>query len=476
MIESKTTPLREAFKIELPAGLEKAISAVKRAGGNCRVVGGSVRDALLGIKPKDFDVEVYGLELEDVADVLKSVGKTNLVGKSFCVLKIRVQNIEYDFAIPRKERKTGPGHLGFEVDSNPHLSERDALSRRDFTINALLYDPEKSELIDHFGGKSDLKKKRLRHVSEAFREDPLRPLRAMQFAGRFDLTLDEETAKICASMKGEYNTLPIERIWGEWEKWSHQSIKPSAGLRALRDSQWLRFYKELHDLIRIPQDPEWHPEGDVWEHTLCCVDAMANSEVWQNSKTDDRSTLMLGILCHDLGKPICTQLLEKRGRLRWTSHGHDAAGVPLSKKLLKRIGAFRKIAEPVPSLVGGHHYLNTLPEGGPSKSSLRRLANRLTPANLAQLHSVMTADHLGRPPLVSEEQTFRLSLFREKIEELAIADAAPKPILLGRHLIDRGMKPSKEFKAVLNNAFEAQLDGAFEDIEGALQWLKEDGL
>jgi len=463
--------LKEPFKIELPAGLEKAIAALKQNGGICRVVGGSVRDALLGIRPKDFDVEVYGMDLEVVADALKPVGTTNLVGKSFCVVKLRVGPLEYDFSIPRKERKTGPGHLGFEIDADPRLTEREALKRRDFTINALLYDPDKSELIDYYGGKSDLAQRRLRHVSDAFVEDPLRPLRAMQFAGRFDLTLTKETAEICASMKNEYNTLPLERIWGEWEKWSNQSKKPSAGLRALRDSLWLRFYRELHDLIRIPQDPEWHPEGDVWEHTLCCVDAMAESETWRQANENDRSSLMLGILCHDLGKPICTKLMDKRGKLRWTSHGHDSAGVPLSGKLLGRIGAFRKVAEPVPPLVGNHHFLNTGPETGPSAPSLRRLAQRLHPATLSQLHAVMTADHLGRPPFVSEDQTKRLAVFKERIHELEIANAAPKPILLGRHLIDRGMTPGKDFKEILESAFEAQLEGVFADLEGAIEWF-----
>lgn len=468
---SEQQPIRESFEIELPSDLDKAIAALKRSGGDCRVVGGSVRDCLLGIKPKDFDIEVYGLELSDVADALKPVGQTNLVGKSFCIVKLRIEAKEYDFSIPRRERKTAPGHQGFEVYPDPHLSEKEALARRDFTINALLYDPERSQLIDYFGGISDLEKRRLKHISDAFREDPLRPLRAMQFAGRFDLTLDQETARICASMKGEYNTLPIERIWGEWEKWSYQSTKPSAGLRVLRDSLWLRFYPELHDLIRIPQDPEWHPEGDVWEHTLCCVDAMAESESWRRADKAERSLLMLAILCHDLGKPICTQLMDKGGKMRWTSYGHDVAGVPLAEQLLKRIGAFKKIADPVPSLVGGHHYLNTLPAGGPSSPSLRRLASRLAPATLSQLHAVMTADHYGRPPFISEEQTRRLASFDRKIEELAIADATPKPILLGRHLIDRGMKPSKEFKVILDSAFEAQLNGAFDDLVGALNWL-----
>ena len=464
-------PIRESFEVELPSDLEKAIAVIKRSGGNCRVVGGSIRDCLLGIKPKDFDIEVYGLELEEVADALKPIGTTNLVGKAFCVVKLRVEAMEYDFSIPRRERKTAPGHQGFEVYPDPHLSEKEALARRDFTINALLYDPERSELIDYFGGKSDLEKRCLKHVSDAFREDPLRPLRAMQFAGRFDLTLDQETAKICASMKSEYNTLPIERVWGEWEKWSNQSTKPSAGLRVLRDSQWLRFYPELHDLIRIPQDPEWHPEGDVWEHTLRCVDAMTETEVWRSAEKVERSVLMLATLCHDFGKPICTQLMDKGGKMRWTSYGHDVAGIPIAERFLKRIGAFKKIADPVPLLVKGHHYLNTLSEGGPSSSSLRRLAGRLAPATLSQLHAVMTADHYGRPPFVSEEQTRRLALFQSRIEELAIADAAPKPILLGRHLIDRGMKPGKGFKEILDSAFEAQLNGAFDDLDGALGWL-----
>jgi len=327
-------------------------------------------------------------------------------------------------------------------------------------------------VIDYFGGRDDLEKGVLRHISKAFSEDPLRALRAIQFAGRFGLSLDPSTAQLCRDMKREFSTLAIERIWGEWYKWSTKSTFPSKGLIALKDSGWISFFPEINSLVRLPQDPEWHPEGDVFVHTLHCLDALVEFSEWNSYSDSQRSVLMFGVLCHDLGKARCTRFAEKRGQLRWISPGHDQESGWLSESFLTRIGAPVGIQEKVRKLVESHHYLNSFPDSKPSDTSLRRLSRRINPATTGELRQVMLADHRGRPPLVSEAQERRLAEFKARIGELELKDSAPKALLLGRHLIEHGRKPGPEFKPILDRAYEAQLEGEFADVEGAIQWAR----
>ncbi len=467
-----TRPKIVPFEIQIPRGLKEAITLLNDIGGNCRLVGGCIRDALLGKEPSDFDVEVYGLEIDAIVDSLRKTGRTDLVGKSFAVVKLWTQGAEYDFTVPRTESKSGMGHRGFEVQTDPYLEPEVALKRRDFTINALQYDPEQGVVIDYFGGQDDLEKGVLRHISEAFSEDPLRALRAIQFAGRFGLSLDPNTAQLCRNMKQEFSTLAIERIWGEWYKWSTKSTSPSKGLTALKDSGWISFFPEINSLVRLPQDPEWHPEGDVFIHTLHCLDSLVKFPEWNSYSDSQRSVLMFGVLCHDLGKARCTRFAEKRGKLRWISPGHDQESGWLSESFLTRIGTPVGIQEKVRKLVENHHYLNSFSDSKPTNTSLRRLSRRINPATTEELRQVMLADHRGRPPLVSEAQEKRLAEFKVRIGELELKDSTPKALLLGRHLIEHGRKPGPEFKAILDKAYEAQLDGEFADVEGAIQWAR----
>ena len=467
-----SAPQRFPLALALPAPLNAAIAKLESRGGTCRIVGGSVRDALLGIQPKDFDIEVYGLELDQIATALAGTGKTDLVGKSFAVVKLWTQGEEYDFSIPRQESKTGSGHRGFTVETNSAMREQDALKRRDFTINALLYDPARQEAIDYCGGREDLENRILRHVSPAFSEDPLRVLRAMQFAGRFKMSLHEKTASLCRAMRHEFWTLPKERVWGEWEKWATRSQSLSHGMNALKDSGWIRFFPELNALINLPQDPQWHPEGDAWTHTLYCLDALDTKTDWIQLPATQRCTLAFGVLCHDLGKARCTRYAMKRDTKHWISPGHDSASVWLSKQFLDGVGAPKSLREKIAPLVGNHHYLNTGNKSAPSDASLRRLSKRLHSATMRELVYVMTADHRGRPPSLSKEQEARITLFLERIEALELSDSAPKAILKGRHLIALGFQPGIEFKSYLDEGYNAQIEGIFSDEEGAKRWLQ----
>jgi tRNA nucleotidyltransferase (CCA-adding enzyme) len=457
--------------MHFPAPLITALQSLRSAGGRPRLVGGCVRDWLFGLEPKDFDVEVFGLDYERLQRALAPFGPTDLVGRSFGVLKVRLGGVEYDFSLPRRESKTGAGHRGFAVEPEPDLTEADAAARRDFTINSIAYDPLEQRVIDPHGGERDLRARVLRHTSDAFVEDPLRVLRAFQFAARFELTLAPETAALCRTIADTYHELPIERVWGEWEKWALKAVKPSRGLFVLKESGWLKHFPEVAALDGLPQEPEWHPEGDAFVHTAHCVDAVVTLDLWQSGDAHTRRLLAFAVLAHDFGKATTTHQAERRAQLRWVSPGHEAAGAPLAESFLRRIGAPHELIESVRPLVVNHlahhhgqtHFRDT---------TVRRLARKIAPATMDELIAVMTADHLGRPPLVSEEALRRIHELRDAAQRLAIADRAPQPIMLGRHLIALGMKPGPNFTPALEAAFESQLDGAFYDEEGGILWMR----
>jgi tRNA nucleotidyltransferase (CCA-adding enzyme) len=447
--------------------------AAVRAVGRPRLVGGSVRDWLLGRDSENFDVEVAGVDFEGLRRALAPFGATDVVGRSFGVVKVRASGSEFDFSLPRRESKTGAGHRGFAVDPDPTLSDAEAAARRDFTVNAIALDPFTGEIIDPFNGRADLAARVLRHTGPAFGEDPLRVLRAFQLAARLDFTLAPETAAVCRSMVGSYPELPVERIWAEWEKWAAKSVRPSRGLEVLEQTGWMVHFPEVAALRGTPQEPDWHPEGDVLTHTGHCLDALVSLDGWKQAAPGRRRMLSFAVLAHDFGKPGTTQRAERRGAQRWISPGHEAAGGPLAEAFLRRIGAPLELDPPVRALVIHHlaHHHGT--EGDFSDTQVRRLARRLEPATIDDLALVMASDAMGRPPLPHDAILGLVDRLRARAGELALRSSAPKPIVQGRHLIALGRKPGPEFKPLLDAAFEAQLEGVFADEAGGLAWLTE---
>jgi tRNA nucleotidyltransferase (CCA-adding enzyme) len=464
--------------MQLPHELLAIVRAV-HAVGRPRLVGGCVRDWLLGLEPKDFDLEVAGTDYETLVRILAPFGEPDLVGRSFGIVKLRLAGAEYDFSLPRRESKTGAGHRGFAVVPDPALSEAEAAARRDFTINAIAYDPLAHAIIDPHGGQADLRARVLRHTSAAFVEDPLRVLRAMQFAARFDLTLASAMAVLCRGIVDSYHELAVERVWGEWEKWAVKSTVPSRGLVVLEQTGWLKHFPEIAAMAGVPQEPEWHPEGDVLTHIKLCLDALARLPEWRESGAPRRRYLMFAVLAHDFGKPSTTVHTERRGTLRWLSPGHEEASGPPAEAFLHRIGAPLDLIDWVRPLVLhhlAHHRGQSRPDRDQpefSDSAVRRLARKLTPATIDDLCTVMWADHLGRPPYVSHETETRIQALRDQAHALAVRDAAPRPLILGRHLLELGLRPGPDFKPILNACSEAQLEGAFTDEAGGRAWLKE---
>jgi len=437
----------------------KVAELLQAAGGRALLVGGCVRDAILGLKAKDIDMEVYGLEVDAVEAALKPHFRLDTVGRSFGVLILKGEGI--DLALPRRESKTGPKHTDFKVEGDPTMSPEEAASRRDFTINAISCDPLTGELIDPFGGVKDLETRTLRHVSAAFSEDPLRVLRGMQFVARFELTPEPATIALCRELSP--SDLPAERLWEEWKKLILKGVSISAGLNFLKDCEWLRYFPELEALVGCEQDPKWHPEGDVWTHTLHCLDAYAGERIG-----DEWEDLVVGlaVLCHDFGKPD-TSYTDETGRIR--SPRHDVKGVPVAQRFLERLTRQKKIFGEVLPLVEQHMRPLALYRDGAGDSAVRRLAARVK--RVDRLVRVAHADKFGRPPIEPDDFPEGKWLLK-KTEELAIQDNAPKPILLGRHLIELDVKPGPHFGKILDQAYEAQLDGAFDDEESGRGYLR----
>ena len=437
----------------------------KDAGGRAFVVGGAVRDMMGGVPPKDIDIEVFGIEPDRLQELLESRYALDLVGKSFGVLKLH--HLDIDVAIPRRESKRGLGHRAFTIEGDPGLSVRDAASRRDFTVNAVYFDPLTGEYEDPWNGREDFGNRVLRHVSEKFCEDPLRVLRGMQFVARFDLDPAPETVEVCRRMTPE--GLAPERLFEEWSKLLVKGVKIGKGLNFLRDTGWVKYYPELHRLIGCRQAPEWHPEGDVWNHTCCCLDAFARRRdaLRAEGRTDSREDLIVGlaVLCHDFGKPATSRWDPVKKRIR--SLGHDEEGVAPTLKFLRRLTNDEGILRDVPPLVQYHMKPFALWSAKAGDSAIRRLAAKVR--RLDRLVRVARADDEGRPPYPSEPES--LDWLSAQAERLRVADSAPRPIVRGRDLIARGMKPGPAFGEILDRCYEAQLDGKFSDLEGGLRFL-----
>src|ERR1700704_1527106 len=281
-------------------------AAVRDAGGRALIVGGWVRDRLLGLpESSNVDLEVFGLTAERLRALLESFGRVEAVGESFQVYKIG----DIDVSLPRRDSKAGRGHRGFVVTGDPDMSIAEAARRRDFTINAISWDPLTGEYFDPYCGREDLQRRLLRGGgAETFAEASLRVLRAIRFAARFDLALDEATAVLLRRIP--LDDLPAERVWGEIEKLLF-APRPSIGFALAMDLGIVsKLFPELQALKGCPQEPEWHPEGDVWVHTLQVIDQA-------RGRIDDllhpqQLAIMLGAVCHDLGKPATTAVIDGR--------------------------------------------------------------------------------------------------------------------------------------------------------------------
>ena len=465
------THIMGRMTLHLPPLLSAIVRSLGTAGYRALVVGGAVRDSLLGGEPKDFDIEVHGVGYDRLAWLLSEHGHVDLVGKSFGVVKLNADGHEYDFSVPRRDSKFGLHHRDFHATFGEEITPQEAASRRDFTINAMAYDPVEEKLLDFFGGAEDLKNRVLRATGPAFAEDPLRVLRGMQFACRFDLTLDPETAAMCQSISDQYATIAKERVADEFMKWAVKSSRPGRISDYLAASGWDVHFPEIARLAGVPQDPHWHPEGDVGIHTMFVLDAAALVAEREALQGDDRAVLLFAALCHDFAKATTTALRERDGRLRWTSWGHEADGGPMARAFLERIGIKGSIVERVVPMVENHLASSSIGREVTPRA-VRRLAMRLAPATIADLVRLIEADYSGRPPLPVglPEGAMRI---RETAEAQAVHHGPQPPLILGRHVLPYfDDRPGKHIGEVTSAAYEAQADGAFSNLEEGIKWLE----
>ena len=455
----------------IPEQVLNIAQAVRDEGGRALLVGGCVRDEFMGRPPKDWDLEVYGIDSSRLRGLLDRFGEVNVVGEAFTVYKL---GAHLDVSVPRRERKTGRGHRAFVIEGDPAMSIEEAARRRDFTINAILQDPLTEELIDPFHGREDIERKLLRAVSpETFGEDSLRVLRAAQFAARFEFGIEPETFELCRSI--DLLDLPAERIWGEMEKLLLRAGRPSVGLQLLRELGAVgQLFPELKALIDVPQDPEWHPEGDVWIHTLLTIDRAR--ELIDDLSYAKQVTVMVAALAHDFGKPATTAFVD--GRLR--SREHEEGGVQPTIDFLDRLNIHtldgydvraQVIAIVRDHLKPGEFYKKQLEV---SVGAFRRLARK---CDLDLLYRVAKADSLGRnADYVPREKWYTAEAqewFINRVHELELEQGAPAPILMGRHLLEMGLKPGPRVGEITKAVYEMQLDGRVASLDDAKEAAKE---
>ena len=424
-------------------------------GGRAYMVGGCVRDELMGIAPNDIDIEIHGIEPGTLKGILEETGEPLSYGSSFGIYSLK--DMDLDIAMPRKEHATGRGHRDFEIDVDPYLGTYKASRRRDFTINAMMKDVLTGEITDHFGGREDLESGILRHVNdESFQEDPLRVLRCAQFASRFGFSVAPETEKLMSTM--DLTALSKERIEEELKKALLKSHKPSVFFEVLRKVNGLDYwFREVSDLTGVEQDPVFHPEGDVWTHTMEVLDRGAELR----EKADEPYGFMLLCLTHDFGKVLTTS--EEKGRIH--AYGHEKEGIPLAEAFLDRIMGNRSIKEYVLNMVPLHMKPNMTAYSRSKLKVTNRMFDEAMSGNDLILFSLADRPVFAGNDEFSGDEAF----LRERLSRYE--DIMGRPAVMGRDLIDAGFEPGEDFSDILEYAHKLRLAG-IEKPEALKQTLR----
>lgn len=416
---------------------------VREAGGRVFFVGGFVRDRLLGIDNKDVDIEVHGIEPDALYGILKKAGEPLTYGKSFGVFGIKDESI--DIAMPRREHATGRGHRDFEIDVDPFIGTQAAARRRDFTINSMMEDVLSGELIDHFGGRSDLEAGIIRHIdADAFVEDPLRVLRGAQFAARFGFSVATDTIELCRGI--DLSALSAERVEGELRKALLKAEKPSIFFEVLREMDQLDiWFPELKQTIGLEQDPVFHPEGDVWTHTMEVIDRAAAFR----DKVSDPYSFMLLALTHDLGKIVTTEV--KNGRIH--AYEHETKGMPLVESFIGRLTGEKAVKDYVFNMVPLHMRPNVAAFSKPVLKSTNRMFDAAAaPEDLIWFAEADKPVFSGTVEFSGDREFLfdRLRIYKETMA---------KPYVMGRDLIEAGLEPGEDFAEILGYAHKLRLAG-----------------
>jgi tRNA nucleotidyltransferase (CCA-adding enzyme) len=443
-----------------PIKMINICEAIGYAGGRALLVGGYVRDGFLGIQGGDYDIEVFGLGLDEVIKALEPIGKLNLVGKSFGVIKM---GTSIDISLPRSDRSIGSGHKDFVASIDPNMPYFRACLRRDLTINAIMLDPLTGEYIDPLNGRDHIRDKLIVHADEkAFSEDPLRVMRVAQFASRFEFDIDEITTQLCADAVKSLTTISHERVFMELEKILVKSENPSIAFRWLNRIGALEIlFPEIYNLIGVEQGKKHHPEGDVFEHTMHTIDMAAYG--------DPGLDVMLAALLHDAGKYVSVGIVDPKDSEHIMFRGHAEASEIIARKFLRRLNCSNKLVDSVLPLVK-YHMVPYQFKSDLKKKTVRRLASKVNFINLMHLH---LSDKLGRGKGYPEDWDGvywhkARNMYHEIKNEI-------KPIILGRHLIASGYTPGEHFGGILKHLYNLQLDGKFNTVEDGINELIKGG-
>lgn len=422
---------------------KRIAEAVDKCGGCAYFVGGYVRDLIQNNPGKDIDIEIHGITPDTLKEILASLGQRLEIGESFGIFGLKGYSL--DIAMPRTETNRGRGHKDFDVFVDPHIGTLKAAKRRDFTINAMMQNVLTGEIIDHFGGRDDLKKGIIRHIdASTFVEDPLRVLRGAQFAARFNFDIAPETIELCRNM--DISTLARERVMSETEKALLKAEKPSLFFELLRKMNHLSvWFPELEALIGIEQNPKHHAEGDVWVHTMMVLDEVAKIKHYALNELG----LMLSAITHDFGKAVCTSVVK--GEIH--SYGHEIEGLPIIKAFMERLTSEHKLIKYVLNLSEHHMKPNTLAATNASIKSTNKMFDKSV--DPPALICLAVADGLGK--IAPREYVSYNDFFIERLK--AYREYMSRPYVTGQDLIDAGIKPSERFSDYLEHAHKLRLAG-----------------
>ena len=470
--------LKRNFKNQIPEIVIQIANKISQSNSWVALVGGVCIDFLQEKTPKDFDLEVYGSSYEDLVTLLKDYDPKT-VGKQFGIIKLsakKTEGLDIDVSIPRTENKIGVSHKDFACNLDPNMDPKTAAKRRDFTVNSLYISMSPGEdqyqIIDHYGGLNDLSNRLLSATCPStFVEDPLRALRAMQLSARKNLMVDTSTMMLIQGMVDQFEYLSKERVYTEFEKLFLMAEKPSIGLEFLHYSKWIVHFPELHNLIGCNQNPDWHPEGDVWEHTLCVADetALARDKV----RDEWRTAFVFGAILHDVGKPQTTVTpqmvandLFPKSRL-WTAWGHAEAGEIPARTFLQRLTANKDLIDKATTIVTQHMQPFHLFDGQAKTPAWKRLHNKI-PLDIIGMMSKCDACGNHNKTIADPDLEHEIS---EKCFSL-YADLGNQPVtqlVQGRHLIAKGHKPGPNFGPVLKQIYDLQIEDETLTLENLIE-------
>lgn len=437
---------------------------VNNIGGTAYFVGGYVRDKLLGIPNKDIDIEIHNIAPYILEDVLSEFGniEARTVGNNFGIYNIK--GYDLDISLPRKEKDTGKGHKDFEIVVDPFLSLEESAKRRDFTINALMEDILTGEIKDYFGGLDDLHNGIIRHINDkTFIEDPLRVLRACQFAARFNFKIASETINLCKTM--DLSTLPKERIAGELTKALLKAEKPSVFFHSLYECKQTEWFKEVYALKGIKQDSEYHPEGDVYNHTMSVLDQAGELFPTGIDNPDRYLPFLLSALCHDFGK-VNTTKMNSKGRL--CALNHEITGIPIANDFLNRIYNNKGFIKYVDNMIEYHMKAHSCFNNRSRAKTTNLMFDKLLyPKDFILL---VYADSTGHDLDNLDNKQFNAFLGKAMIESGFLIDRyldykkkISEPHIMADDLIELGLKPSPIFREILDKSWNMHLKGVEKD-------------